>query len=444
MPSLGADMTEGTLTEWLVHPGDVVHRGDVIAVVDTVKSAIDIEVFEEGRVEELLVEPGTSVPVGTPLARLASVNGSVQPEPTDPESTEPESPEPETPTTVETTRPSSPPSPVLRHLAHDRGVDLSTVQGTGPDGTITRSDVEHTARPVRADRLQASPYARRRAGELEVDLATVHGTGPDGAVTVSDVEAAAGPAPPPEPVRAPAPAHATAPAPQQERAATAAERAAAMRNAIGDLMARSKREIPHYYLETTIDLGAATEWLERFNADRPSAERVLPVALMLKAAAIAARDVRGMNGFFVDGAFQRSTSVHLGVAVSLRGGGLVAPAIHDTDRLSVPDLMVALKDLVARARAGRLRGSEMSDPTLTVTNLGEQGAEAVHGVIYPPQVALLGLGRVVERPWAVDRMLTVRPLVTATLAADHRVTDGHLGSLFLAAVNDALQRPEDL
>jgi pyruvate dehydrogenase E2 component (dihydrolipoamide acetyltransferase) len=217
-----------------------------------------------------------------------------------------------------------------------------------------------------------------------------------------------------------------------------------MRNAIGDLMARSKREIPHYYLETTIDLGAATEWLERFNADRPSAERVLPVALMLKAAAIAARDVRGMNGFFVDGAFQRSTSVHLGVAVSLRGGGLVAPAIHDTDRLSVPDLMVALKDLVARARAGRLRGSEMSDPTLTVTNLGEQGAEAVHGVIYPPQVALLGLGRVVERPWAVDRMLTVRPLVTATLAADHRVTDGHLGSLFLAAVNDALQRPEDL
>ncbi len=236
MPSLGADMTEGTLTEWLVHPGDVVHRGDVIAVVDTVKSAIDIEVFEEGRVEELLVEPGTSVPVGTPLARLASVNGSVQPEPTEPEPTEPEpepeptepqpEPEPTEPgpsTTVETTRPrpSSPPSPVLRHLAHDRGVDLSTVKGTGPDGIITRSDVEFTARPVRADRLHASPYARRRAGELEVDLATVHGTGPDGAVTVSDVEAAAGPASSPAPVRAPAPA----PAPEAARTGGCGSRA---------------------------------------------------------------------------------------------------------------------------------------------------------------------------------------------------------------------------
>ena len=130
--------------------------------------------------------------------------------------------------------------------------------------------------------------------------------------------------------------------------------------------------------------------------------------------------------------------------MSLRGGGLVAPAIHDADTLPLPELMARLKDLVARTRAGRLRGSEMSDPTITVTNLGDQGSELVHGVIYPPQVALVGFGRVVQRPWAVDGMLTVRPVVTVTLAADHRVSDGHRGGRYLAAVADLLQRPEEL
>jgi pyruvate dehydrogenase E2 component (dihydrolipoamide acetyltransferase) len=146
----------------------------------------------------------------------------------------------------------------------------------------------------------------------------------------------------------------------------------------------------------------------------------------------------------VDDAFRPSEHVHLGVAVSLRQGGLIAPAIHDADTLDLDALMAALRDLVTRARGGRLRGSEMSDGTLTVTSLGDRGVEAVHGVIYPPQVALVGFGRVVDRPWAVDGMLAVRPVVTATLAADHRATDGHVGGLYLSAVDDLLQRPEEL
>jgi pyruvate dehydrogenase E2 component (dihydrolipoamide acetyltransferase) len=208
-------------------------------------------------------------------------------------------------------------------------------------------------------------------------------------------------------------------------------------------MARSKREIPHYHLATTIDMGAVARWLSDANSRRPVTARVLPAAVLLKAVALAARDVPAVNGVWVDG-FQPASAVHLGVAVSLRGGGLIAPAIHDADRLTVDELMAALRDVVERARSGRLRSSEMTDAGLTVTNLGEQGADEVYGVIYPPQVALVGFGRIVERPWASDGMLAVRPTVRATLAADHRVSDGHEGSRFLAAVDRLLQNPEAL
>jgi pyruvate dehydrogenase E2 component (dihydrolipoamide acetyltransferase) len=173
-------------------------------------------------------------------------------------------------------------------------------------------------------------------------------------------------------------------------------------------------------------------------------ERLLPGALLLKATALAAREVPALNGFWVDDGFRPSAVVHLGVAVSLRGGGLVAPALHDADRLTLDELMAGLRDLVGRARAGRLRSSEMADPTLTVTNLGDQGVDEVHGVIYAPQVALIGFGKVAERPWASGGMLGVRPTVRATLAADHRASDGMVGARFLNALDRLLQTPEDL
>jgi pyruvate dehydrogenase E2 component (dihydrolipoamide acetyltransferase) len=232
-------------------------------------------------------------------------------------------------------------------------------------------------------------------------------------------------------------------APEAPAMPAAADRQAAMRHAVGALMARSKREIPHYYLASTIDLDAALTWLTEANASRPVTERLLPAALLLKATALAAREIPVLNGFWDDG-FQPSPAVHLGVAVSLRGGGLVAPAIHDADQLELHALMAALRDLVQRARSGVLRSSEMSDPTITVTNLGDQGAEEVFGVIYPPQVALVGFGRVSERPWAAGGMLGVRPVVRATLAGDHRASDGHDGARFLAAIDRLLQSPEDL
>ncbi len=151
-----------------------------------------------------------------------------------------------------------------------------------------------------------------------------------------------------------------------------------------------------------------------------------------------------LNGFWVDDRFTAGEGVHVCVAVSLRGGGLFAPVLHRAETLDLPALMTTLKDLVTRARTGRLRGSEVSGATLTVTNLGDQGMETVFGVIHPPQVALLGFGRIVDRPWAVDGLLGVRPVVTVTLSADHRATDGAVGARCLTAVDRLLQNPEEL
>ncbi|MFD1663024.1 2-oxo acid dehydrogenase subunit E2, partial [Streptomyces caeni] len=249
---------------------------------------------------------------------------------------------------------------------------------------------------------------------------------------------------------APAPAAPQAPAPARTphgpppRTEPAPAESAGMRRAIGELMSRAKREIPHYYLATTIDMDAAVAWMRARNRELPVGERMVPAALLLKAVAAAALQVPDLNGFWQDGGFVPGDGVHLGFAVSLRGGGLAAPVIRDAASLTPVELMARLKSLVERARRGRLRGTEITGSTLTVTSLGDQGVEAVFGVIHPPQVALVGLGAVVERPWADRGMLGVRPVVTATLSADHRATDGAVGARFLTAVDRLVQRPEDL
>jgi pyruvate dehydrogenase E2 component (dihydrolipoamide acetyltransferase) len=227
-----------------------------------------------------------------------------------------------------------------------------------------------------------------------------------------------------------------------ERAATPAKPGDAMRRAIAAAMAKSKREIPHYYLQTHIDMSATLAWLQAENAKRGIKDRLLPVVPILKAIAKALRDVPQLNGFWVDGQHRESEAVHLGFAISMKGGGLVAPAIHDVDKKSCDELMADLRDLIPRARSGRLRSSEMTDATITITSLGDLGVESVFGVIYPPQVAIVGLGKILEKPWAKDGMLGVHPVMNATLAADHRATDGHLGAQFLEALNHHLQTPE--
>lgn len=387
MPSLGADMDAGTLTEWLKQPGDAVKRGDIIAVVETQKGAIEIEVFEDGVVGEQLIPPGQKVPVGTILARIDGNGGA--------------------PTSGARVAPAAvpaPPPPSARAITPP------------PAPTV-----------VSGRNVLASPAARRLATEKGIDLADIKGTGPNGAIVHVDVKnAAATPVPEPEPVSRLGPD------------------LAGMRKAIGAAMARSKRDIPHYYLSTSIDMSVAHRWLEETNAARPPTERLLMTVLTLKAVAHAVLKVSGFNGFFGDGGYQTQDAVHIGTAISLRGGGLIAPALHDCGTKSVDEIMTALKDLTTRARAGSLRSSELMDSTITVTSLGERGVEGIFGIIYPPQVAIIGLGRIVERPWAVAGKLEVRPVMQATLAADHRVTDGHAGARLLSEIDKLLQKPEAL
>jgi len=222
------------------------------------------------------------------------------------------------------------------------------------------------------------------------------------------------------------------------------DRQAAMRDAIAAAMSRSKREIPHYYLATSINVERAIVWLEKRNRAVPIGERVLFAALALKAVALALRETPELNGFYEGGAFRPGTGMHLGVAISLRGGGLVAPAVHDVDKLSLADLMAQLRELLQRARSGQLRSSELSDPTITVTNLGDLGVETVFGVIYPPQVALVGIGRLYVKPWVIDGAIAPVRVLDATLSADHRVSDGMRGARFLCELERLLQQPEVL
>ena len=281
--------------------------------------------------------------------------------------------------------------------------------------------------------------------ELKVDLATVKGTGPEGAVTKADVERAA--KVPPTPTAAPpvaAPIEAAAPAIAPKPAAAPIDHRAAMRKVIAAAMARSKREIPHYYFGTHIDMSKAMEWLQAENLKRPVTERLLYSVLLLKAVALAVHEIPEMNGFWIDGVFKPSEAAHVGVAISIRQGGLIAPAIHDVDKKSLSEIMVSLRDLVKRVRAGMLRSSEIADATITVTSLGDEGVETVFGAIYPPQVALVGFGKIVERPWASGGMVGARPVVMASLSGDHRASDGHRGALFLAAIERLLQEPEKL
>lgn len=421
MPSLGADMEYGTIVEWRVAPGDVVHRGDIVAVVDTEKSTIEVEVFEDGTVEELLVQPGTEVPVGTVLARLGPVESPAAP------ALEPARAAGRAPNRKARQPDQEPAEPAARKIAPS-----APAAPSAPSASIGE-------RRAGTDRVvRAAPRARRQAALAGVDLSGVTGSGPGGAILTTDL-AGVGNGPPAAAAMAPP----VRPTPKPGQPEEGRDRAAAMRHAIGALMGRAKKEIPHYYLATTVDMSESLAWLAETNATRGVERRLLPAVLLLKSTALAARRHPAMNGFWTDGR-QEADHVHLGVAVSLRGGGLVAPAIHDADELSLDELMGSLKDLVGRARSGSLRSSEMSDPTITVTNLGDQGVEEVFGVIYPPQVALVGFGRIVDQPCAVGGLLGVRPVVRATLSADHRVSDGHTGALFLNTIAQLLQQPAEL
>lgn len=386
MPILGADMTEGKVISWRKKPGERIERGDILVEVETDKANVEVECYTPGTLDAILIQEDETVPVGTPLARIAADAGEEVPPPS------------AAPSVRVTAAPPAQPRPEARPAPSEAG-----------------------------ERLRVSPAARQLAEQLKVDLPAVKGTGPGGRVTREDVEAAAS-----------AKTVVAVAAPAGE------DRQARIRQAIAAAMVRSAREIPHFHVVRDIDMSAALAWLSAENEKRPVSERLLYAVLLVKAVALALREMPDLNGAWADGRVLPKPDINVGMAISLRGGGLVAPALLNADRRTLEDLMGSFRDLVQRARGGKLRGAELTEGTVTITNLGELGADAVYGVIYPDQAALVGFGRIVERAIIVDGAVVARPVITATLSADHRVVDGHLGSAFLAALDGLLQEPSKL
>lgn len=382
LPSLGADMDSATLTQWLKKPGERIHRGEPIATVETTKGLIDIESYDDGEIADLVTPSGTRVPVGAVIAHLEIAGRSEAGE----------VPGPPAPRTVQ--RPAAPPSPTAAQAA---------------------------AEPHEA-RLRLSPAARRRAQELGIPGEVLaHATKAGAVLHVADIESLAS-----TPATVPADAR------------------AAMRQAIGAAMARAKREIPHYYLQHTVDFAPARQWLTAHNEQLPVGERLIDSVLIIRAVALAAARIEGFNGHVRNGRYEPSAAVHVGAAIAVRGGGLVAPALMDAQRKDLPTLMREFSALVTRVRAGHLRSGEFTAATITVTSLGADGVDVLYPIINPPQVAIVGTGAIREAPWALEGQVQVRPTLTLALAADHRVTDGRAGARFLRSIAELLATPQGL
>jgi pyruvate dehydrogenase E2 component (dihydrolipoamide acetyltransferase) len=268
---------------------------------------------------------------------------------------------------------------------------------------------------LRSDRQRVSPAARRRAAQTGFALASLGNRKIISLDNIPDVTKAEKPEP-----------------------------LSAMRQAISAAMTRSKREIPHYYLSDKIDLTRAEDFIAAHNADQTPDARIALGVLYIRAVALAAHNYSDFNGHFDDSHFLPSEAVHLGMAINLRNGGLVAPALHDATAGDLLALMARLKDLVARVRQGRFRARELSDPTITLTSLGDRGVAGITGVIFPPQVAIVGIGTPALQPAVIDGTVQPRRMAQITLAADHRVSDGHNGAKFLRAIIKHMQHPEQL
>ncbi|MGZ8557448.1 MAG: dihydrolipoamide acetyltransferase family protein, partial [Chitinophagaceae bacterium] len=360
----------------LVKPGDKVNKGDIIAVVDTQKGLIDIEVFDEGTINELLIKENEKVPVGTAMALIASDKEAV--------------------------------------VKKEEKIPAKIIEEKKTVEKIAVTEMPHG--------IKASPLAKRIAVEKGIDLNTIKGTGEGGAITKEAVEKAI----------------VEKMAPKEEKKIAATEN---IRMAVATAMSKSNREIPHYYLETKVDMSKALAWLGDANKQRTVKQRLLPVVLLLKAVARALTEVPELNGYWENG-LKKKSDINIGFVVSLRPGGVMIPAIHNVDKKTIDELMASLNDIIPRARAMKLRSSELSESTITVTNLGEGNVETVFGIIYPPQVAIVGFGSITEQPWAEMGMLDVRSVLNITLSADHRATDGATGSRFLMAVKNYLGKPE--
>lgn len=350
MPSLGADMDEGKLMDWKIAPGDHVKKGQTMAIVETTKSAVEIESFREGKVLELVGKAGEVIPVGQIIAYF-DVEGAPSVE-------------------------------------------------------------EQSPAPVKG-RVKISPAARKLAQEKHIDLEKIKGSGPQGQIELKDIESLGAPVP----------------------------SGVNIREAIARAMAQSKKEIPHYYLKNRIGLDPLMNWLDQKNAALAPEKRLMVPVVLFRAIIKSLKEFPQLNGHFKNGHFDHNEAIHLGVTIALKTGGVLVPALLDAHLMTMEELNISFQDLLLRTKNGELRNRELTEGSVTVTNVGDLGSDEVFGIIFPPQVCLIGLGKI--HTAAVVDGPTVRPglVIDVTLSADHRVTDGLTGARFMSLIEKNLMHP---
>jgi len=445
MPQMGYDMHEGKVVRWLKDEGEEVIRGEVIAEIETDKATVEYEAYTGGVMAKIVAEVGATIPVGELIA-VITAPGEAIPEDILTDAAVAASADSPAPATVETPAPTAEAahsgddgevraSPLARRLANERGVDLSTVNGTGPGGRITEVDIPEQGAAAAATNgfVRASPLAKRLARERGIDLITLTGTGPGGRITEVDVPEHAAP------VAAPATDDGAAPA----ALASETVELSRMRQAIARVTVDSKREAPHFYVAVDIDMTKAMSFRRDLNDELDAEKRVSVNDFIVKASAIAIGRHPKFNSFFRDDHLQMNASINVGIAIALESG-LIVPGINGCEGKSLVEIAVASRDLVARANSGTLRNDEYSGTTFSVSNLGMFDIESFTAIIFPPHAAVLAVGTVKEQPVVRDGELAVAQIMKATLSTDHRVADGAEAAQFLVEIKKLLENPISL
>jgi pyruvate dehydrogenase E2 component (dihydrolipoamide acetyltransferase) len=398
MPKMGDAMTEGKVLRWLKRPGDPVRKGEPIAEIETDKVNVELEAEWDGILSRVLVEPGSAVPVGAPIAVL-TLPGEAPPAA--------EAPPPQGPVASPAATAAPPAAPV-------QAATPAAPPVTPPTGVV-----------------RASPLARRLAAEHGIPLETIRGSGPEGRITKDDVEAAIA-------ARAARPAPAGAPA--GPPAAVREVPLSRMRAAIARRMTESKQQVPHFYVTMAIAMDAALDLRRQLNARLPEAAKITVNDLVVRAAALALRRYPNLNASFAGETIRHPAAVNISIAVPV-AEGLLSPVLHDVDRKPLWVIARESKALIERARAGHLRPDDLAGGTFTVSNLGPYGVEAFAAIVTPPQTAILAVGAATPTPVVRDGAVQVATVMRATLSADHRVTDGAEAAQFLGEIRRLLEAP---
>ncbi len=452
MPALSPTMEEGTLARWLVKVGDSVSAGDIMAEIETDKATMEFEAVDEGRIAAISVDEGTEgVKVGTVIAMLAEDGEDA--------SAAASAPMP-VPAVSASEGPAA--SPSARKLAEEKGIDLASIAGTGPGGKIVKEDVEGaagggaapaptpapppvpTAPVAGGDRIIASPLAKRIAEQKGIDLSNVKGSGPNGRIVKADVEGA-------KPGAALAVAPAAAPAPQPVAqlggdldAPYTAEKLNNVRKVIARRLTEAKQTIPHIYLTVDVRLDALLKLRGELNKSlEPDGVKLSVNDLLIKALARALQRVPKCNvSFQGDELFQYSRE-DISVAVAAPSG-LITPIIRDAGRKGLAQISNEMKELAGKARDGKLQPHEFQGGTASLSNLGMFGTKQFDAVINPPQAMILAIGAGEQRPFVVDGALSVATVMSATGSFDHRAIDGADGAQLMQAFQQLVENPMGL